>query len=81
MLGVEDEKWGQVGHAFIELSDSLPEDGIKAWCRKRLADFKVPKRFSFIDAMPRRTMDKVDRMRLAEMAAATGPSWAGGSRG
>jgi acyl-CoA synthetase (AMP-forming)/AMP-acid ligase II len=69
VLGVDDEQWGQVGHAFVELASELTADDITSWCKARLADFKVPKRFSVIDAMPRTPVDKVDRMQLAELAA------------
>ena len=69
VLGVDDPQWGQVGHAFVELAAELTADEIKGWCRGRLADFKVPKRISVIDTMPRTPVDKVDRMRLAEIAA------------
>lgn len=69
VLGVEDAKWGQVGHAFVELASDLDADDIKRWCKARLADFKIPKRVTLIDTMPRTPVDKVDRMRLAELAA------------
>ncbi|MCB1376965.1 MAG: AMP-binding protein [Alphaproteobacteria bacterium] len=69
VLGVNDEQWGQVGHAFVELASELTADDITSWCKARLADFKVPKRVSVIDAMPRTPVDKVDRMQLAEIAA------------
>ena len=69
VLGVDDEQWGQVGHAFVELASELTADDITSWCKARLADFKVPKRVSVIDAMPRTPVDKVDRMQLAELAA------------
>ncbi|MEZ5811947.1 MAG: class I adenylate-forming enzyme family protein [Rhizobiaceae bacterium] len=69
VLGVDDARWGQVGHAFVELAAELTIEDIKTWCRARLADFKVPKRVSVIETMPRTPIDKVDRMRLAEIAA------------
>lgn len=68
VLGVEDDRWGQVGHAFVELSADLTPDEIKEWCRARLADFKIPKRISLIEAIPRTPVDKIDRMHLSKMA-------------
>lgn len=68
VLGVDDEQWGQVGHAFVELASPLTSDDITSWCKARLADFKVPKRVSVIDTMPRTPVDKVDRMQLAKLA-------------
>ena len=64
VLGVDDEHWGQVGHAFVELASETDADTLAAWCKERLANYKVPKRFSVIPAMPRTSVDKVDRMAL-----------------
>lgn len=69
VLGVDDDRWGQVGHAFVELSADLPKNEIVGWCRDRLADFKIPKHISVIDAMPRTPVDKVDKMHLSKLAA------------
>lgn len=79
VLGVDDARWGQVGHAFVELASDpdrdaatgLETDDITHWCKARLADFKVPKRITVIPTMPRTPVDKVDRMRLADMVAQT----------
>ncbi len=68
VLGVDDNQWGQVGHAFVELTSELTADDITSWCKARLADFKVPKRISIVDTMPRTPVDKVDRMQLAALA-------------
>lgn len=68
VLGVDDEQWGQVGHAFVELSGDTTTDELAAWCKERLANYKVPKRFSVIAAMPRTPVDKVDRMALLALA-------------
>lgn len=64
VLGREDPAWGQVGVAFVELSEALEADAIAAWCKSRLADFKVPKEFRIVEALPRTTVDKVDRVAL-----------------
>ena len=65
VLAREDAAWGQVGVAFVELSDAITIAGIAAWCNERLADFKVPKQFEIIEALPRTPLDKVDRVALS----------------
>jgi acyl-CoA synthetase (AMP-forming)/AMP-acid ligase II len=70
IIGVDDAQWGQVGYAFIELSEDMSFDEIKQWCRDQIADYKVPKHFKRLDTMPRTTVDKIDRVQLAQMASA-----------
>ncbi len=72
VLGVDDERWGQIGHAFLELAQPVSAEEALAWCRERLADFKVPKAVSMVDKMPRTTVDKVDRVALAARLPARG---------
>ncbi|MEZ5658394.1 MAG: class I adenylate-forming enzyme family protein [Burkholderiaceae bacterium] len=70
VIGIDDPDWGQVGHAFIELKEPVPVTQLMAWCRERLANYKVPKVMTLIDVMPRTTVDKVDRVALAKRLAA-----------
>ena len=72
IIGVDDAQWGQVGYAFIELSEDMSFDEIKQWCRDQIADYKVPKHFKRLDTMPRTTVDKIDRVQLAQMAQVQG---------
>lgn len=73
VLGVDDPQWGQVGHAVVELKPGVSIAGddlvqaLEAWCRERLANYKVPKRFTRVDLMPRTSVDKVDRMGLMKV--------------
>lgn len=64
VLGIDDEAWGQTGHAFVELHTPAEPDDLIAWCKERLANYKVPKAITVIAAMPRTSVDKVDRMAL-----------------
>lgn len=67
VLGKDDPNWGQVGVAFIEMRRAQDREEISAWCRGRLADFKVPKEFRVLDALPRTPVDKVDRVALSRL--------------
>jgi acyl-coenzyme A synthetase/AMP-(fatty) acid ligase len=40
-----------------------------AYCRERLADFKVPKRLYFVESIPRTPTGKVQRRFVAEQVA------------
>lgn len=67
VIGVKDEKWGEVGHAFLVMEDSqLSQDFIVAECQKRLAKFKIPKYFSLLNSLPKSDSGKVLKRKLEE---------------
>jgi acyl-CoA synthetase (AMP-forming)/AMP-acid ligase II len=39
---------------------------IGSFCRQNLADFKLPKKFKFVDSIPKTGSGKIDRRRLKE---------------
>ncbi len=66
-----DEKWGETPCAFIELKpgQSATSDDLIAWCRDRLARFKVPKHVLFAE-IPKTSTGKIQKFKLREMAKA-----------
>jgi fatty-acyl-CoA synthase len=66
VIGVADEKWGEVGRAFIILKAgaSLTGDDVLTHCRARLARFKVPAKVVFADNIPRTASGKVQKHML-----------------
>ncbi|MGB5031116.1 MAG: AMP-binding protein [Saprospiraceae bacterium] len=66
VIGVKDEKWGEVGKAFIVKStDSLISDvEIRDFCISKLAKYKLPKYITFIAALPKTDSGKIDRKSL-----------------
>jgi fatty-acyl-CoA synthase len=67
VVGAPDERWGEVGVAFVVLSAGAREDELLEHCRSRLAGFKVPKRVRFVDALPMSAMNKVLKDELREL--------------
>ncbi|HLN17241.1 MAG TPA: AMP-binding protein [Acidimicrobiales bacterium] len=64
VVGLPDEEWGQRVHAVIEPADPAhapTEDDLRAFCRERLAAYKVPKSFEFVERVPRTAAGKVNR--------------------
>jgi fatty-acyl-CoA synthase len=59
VVGVADERWGEVGVAFVVAEAT--EEELLEWCRARLARFKVPKSFRFVGEIPRNGMGKVQK--------------------
>lgn len=64
-----DEKWGEVGCAFIELKEGghASEEEMLAFCRERMARFKVPKKFVF-RTLPKTSTGKIQKFVLRELA-------------
>ena len=59
IVGIPDEKYGEIVGAFIRLHDgaTVNEDGIRDWVRGRLAAFKVP---AVVDLRDRRATPQRD---------------------
>jgi len=68
VVGVPDEKWGEVGRAYVvpENGAHLDSDALTAWGRERLADFKLPRSFVTVRELPRTATGKVQRHLLAD---------------
>ena len=63
IAGVPDEKWGEVGCAHIVLREeqAATAETLAAWCRDRLAAYKVPRHFVFAADFPRTAAGKVQK--------------------
>jgi acyl-CoA synthetase (AMP-forming)/AMP-acid ligase II len=70
VIGVPDELFGEVGHAYLLLSDnSEPAEGdVASWCKERLANYKVPKRFHLRRNLPMLPVGKIDKVALRKEA-------------
>lgn len=66
VIGVPDEKWGEVGKAFIVLEENskITEEDVKDHCLKNLAKFKIPKHFAFISSLPKGDSGKILKRKL-----------------
>jgi fatty-acyl-CoA synthase len=64
VVGVPDERWGEVCAAFVVLRRELDEGELEGFCRERLARFKVPKSFHVVDELPRNSLGKVVKSAL-----------------
>lgn len=61
VIGVPDEKWGETVKAIVVLKPgyTVSEEEIIAFCKQRLAGFKVPKSVDYIDLLPRNAVGKM----------------------
>ncbi len=68
VIGIPDERSSETPMAFIVKSDaSLTEEAVIAHCREGLTNYKVPKRITFVDDIPKSPVGKVLRRELREM--------------
>jgi fatty-acyl-CoA synthase len=61
VIGIPDEKWGEVGRACVVLKPgaNLDESAVIDHCGSQLARFKVPKQVRFMDELPHNATGKV----------------------
>jgi long-chain acyl-CoA synthetase len=73
VFGVPDDEWGERVHAAVRLRPGarLTAAAVVAFCRARMADYKVPREVSFHDDFPRDAAGKLVKRLLRE------PYWAG----
>lgn len=68
VIGVPDQKWGEVGKAFVVAESSdLPADELIRFCSDKLAKFKIPKHLTFLPELPKGDSGKVLKRALREM--------------
>ncbi|WP_026974320.1 long-chain-fatty-acid--CoA ligase [Alicyclobacillus contaminans] len=63
-----DERWGEVPVAFVVVKPGhhVTQDELNAFCRDRLAHYKVPKDYVFVSELPRTATGKLQKFRLRE---------------
>ncbi len=76
VIGVPDEKFGEAVLAVLVLraGESVEPDTLIAFCREKLAGYKVPRRIEFVDELPRNASGKVLKKDLRK------PYWEGRTR-
>jgi fatty-acyl-CoA synthase len=72
VFGVPDPFYGEQVVAWVQLhaGQTASEDEIRAWCRERLAHFKVPARIRFVDEFPMTVTGKLQKFRMREQEEA-----------
>ena len=65
VVGLADEKWGKIVAAFVRRKGPVTEQELEQFCRTSgLANFKRPRRFVFVDALPKSPVGKLLRRLL-----------------
>jgi acyl-CoA synthetase (AMP-forming)/AMP-acid ligase II len=64
VIGVPDERLGQVGKAFVVRSGLVSAEQLVTWSRDRMAGYKVPRYVEFLDELPLNATGKVMKDQL-----------------
>jgi fatty-acyl-CoA synthase len=73
VIGVPDDKWGEVAKALVVLKpgQQASEQELIDFCRERMAHFKAPKSVEFVEVLPKTATGKIQKFALRE------PYWQG----
>jgi 2-furoate---CoA ligase len=65
VVGLADERWGKIVAAFVRRSATVEPDDLDRHCRTSgLASFKRPRRYVFVEAIPKSPVGKLLRRKL-----------------
>lgn len=69
VVGMQDSVRGELPIAFVELEEDaeFDEKALKAWCRERLAGYKVPREIRHMEKLPRTASGKIVRRDLRDL--------------
>ena len=68
VIGVEDERWGETGHAFVvpEAGANVDAGELESYCEERLADYKRPSEYTVESSLPKTVLGKIDRQSIID---------------
>jgi fatty-acyl-CoA synthase len=69
VVGVPDREWGEVAVAFVQVKAEAAADEaeLTAFCRARLASYKVPRIWRFVDQFPQTASGKIQKFALRNL--------------
>jgi len=71
VVGVPDERLGEVGVAFVvpRPGQTIDPDELGTWCRAHMANFKIPRTIRVVDSLPLNPTGKVMKFQLRAQLA------------
>src|SRR5216110_33505 len=70
VIGVPSEKYGEEVMAWVKLREGASSSGdeIAAWCKGKIATYKIPRHWKFVDAFPMTVTGKIQKFKMRETA-------------
>ncbi|OJT00980.1 hypothetical protein BEE62_13465 [Marinobacter nauticus] len=69
--GIPDEKYGEELIAWVKLrpdTDPVTGEDLQAFCKGKIAHFKIPKNYKFVDAFPMTVTGKIQKFKMREIS-------------
>ncbi|KXH86905.1 o-succinylbenzoate--CoA ligase [Sporosarcina sp. HYO08] len=67
VCGKDDPQWGMVPVAFVVANGEVTPAELRCFCEERLARYKVPTAFTFVETLPRNASNKLLRRELRSL--------------
>ena len=70
VIGIPSEKYGEEVMAWVKLREGATQTGeeLAAWCKGKIASYKIPRHWKFVDAFPMTVTGKVQKFKMREVA-------------
>jgi fatty-acyl-CoA synthase len=70
VIGVPSEKYGEEVMAWVKLREGskVSGDELAAWCKGKIATYKIPRHWKFVDGFPMTVTGKVQKFKMRETA-------------
>src|SRR5207247_11186740 len=69
-IGVPSEKYGEEVMAWVKLREgsTIPGEELAAWCKGKIASYKIPRHWKFVDGFPMTVSGKIQKFKMRETA-------------
>ena len=71
VTGVPDKKYGEELVAWVQLApaaDPVTDDELRDYCKGRIAHYKVPRYFKYVDEFPMTVTGKIQKFKMREIS-------------
>lgn len=67
VVGIPDDEWGELVVAAVETRDGFDVSIINQWIREQMPSYKTPKKYIFLESLPRNAMGKVVKNEIKKL--------------
>lgn len=67
VVGLDDEEWGEIVAAGLVAKGPVEIEGLRSWLKERIPGYRIPRKFLFVDELPRNAMGKVTKSEVKKL--------------